>query len=225
MSIENSLGLNFKPEERHRGADLVYKEAVVLASTSDTTVRAFIKTIKVSLQAEGVETTQFQASCSCPLARKGTACKHIWAVLLKLEEKNCDFLNSKQILEINSSGSNNSGAGGPAPEKAAAAKQRQADYRKQQYDKQKARAKDYRRARRGLPSEGAGVDHEPPLVAEARAYFVKNGFFENEPLSLEPLLNAKRLLSRVFHPDKGGSHEETVELNRHFEHLRDYLKA
>ena len=43
-------------------------------------------------------------------------------------------------------------------------------------------------------------------------------------VTLEALLQAKKLLSRVFHPDKGGTHEETVELNHHFAIISAYLK-
>ena len=39
----------------------------------------------------------------------------------------------------------------------------------------------------------------------------------------EILKTAKKQLSRVFHPDKGGSHEEMVTLNANFDVLMEFL--
>jgi hypothetical protein len=38
------------------------------------------------------------------------------------------------------------------------------------------------------------------------------------------LAEAKRKLSRIFHPDKGGTHEESVELNQNCEILLRFIK-
>lgn len=65
----------------------------------------------------------------------------------------------------------------------------------------------------------------PKLIEKARQYFQSNGYEMKQPLELNELIEAKKHLSRVFHPDKGGSHEEILELNRNFQIISDYLKS
>lgn len=65
----------------------------------------------------------------------------------------------------------------------------------------------------------------PKLVEKARQYFQSNGYEMKQPLELNELIEARKHLSRVFHPDKGGSHEEILELNRNFQIISDYLKS
>lgn len=213
MSVEETLADSFRPEERSKGSELVRKDLVVISSASDTHVKAFVKAssaAKVTLLAEEVAGSSFSAECSCPAGRKGTLCRHIWAVLLKLETKQSDFLEGKVQIE----------GGEPAAPSPAAIKQ--SEYKKQQYEKQKARAKEIRREKKEAAS-GSQVTFPEP-VQEALDYFRVNGFPLNPPDS-EGLQNAKKLLARVFHPDKGGSHEEILELNANFEIVQDYLNS
>lgn len=216
MHIAEALADFFKPEDRKRGADLFNKDVVVISSASDTDVRAFIKATgacKVTLMAEDVVSSSFSADCSCPAAAKGMLCKHIWAVLLKLESKGYDFLESKQAVEKVSK---------VTPQKAQSTV-RQDDFKKLQYERQKLRNKEIRREKK--QSAAAAAFSYPPDVEEARAYFAQNGFDLTHPLDLEALNAARKLLARVFHPDKGGTHAETLQLNEHFEAIRSYLKS
>ena len=103
-----------------------------------------------------------------------------------------------------------------------AAKERQSLYRKTQYAKQKARAKEMRQGKKSPKPELNFLYPDP--VEEAREYFAANGFILNHPLDLELLIEAKKSLSQIFHPDKGGSHEESVLLNENFEIIYSYLK-
>jgi hypothetical protein len=194
----------FKPEDRKRGQDLIAD--TVIASRSDTAVRAYIKSVKISLKADDVASPLIRATCSCSSSQP---CKHLWAVILKLN--GADFLESKNQIETEDT---------PATPVNQVHKERQAEFRKQAYAKQKARAKTLRAEKKQLYTPPA----YPSEVEDARAYFSQNGF-ELEPLDSDGLLNAKKLLSRVFHPDKGGTHEETVTLNRNFEILQEYLKG
>jgi hypothetical protein len=63
----------------------------------------------------------------------------------------------------------------------------------------------------------------PAPVQESLDYFSANGF-PLDDLNMTALLNARKLLSRVFHPDKGGTHDEILELNSHFNVLESYLE-
>lgn len=214
-NVENNLSDFFKPEERKRGRDLVQKDLVHISSASDTDVRAFVKgstANKVSLSTVDVASRTFDADCSCTTSRKGLLCKHIWSVLLKLEDKGYDFLASKQDIQKVSR----------ANATQVEATSRRKDFQKERYEKQKDRAKERRLETKQAARTVAYV--YPPDVEEARAYFAQNGFAQESPLSLEPLINAKKLLSRIFHPDKGGTHEETVTLNQNFDVISNYLK-
>ena len=53
----------------------------------------------------------------------------------------------------------------------------------------------------------------------ALKYFSENGFPLGYPADQDELIKAKRILSNVFHPDKGGAHEEMLELIRNFKLL------
>jgi len=210
-----SLSDFFKPEDRKRGEDLFNQDVVMISSASDTEVRAFVKASgqpRVSLSADDVASESFKAVCSCPAAGKGALCKHVWATLLKLEDKGSDFLESKSAIEQVSTVS---------PVKTEI-KERQAVFQKQQYEKQKSRAKEMRREKKG---QAVQQFEYPPEVEDARTYFRENGFDLIHPLEMEALNSARKILSRVFHPDKGGTHAETLVLNQHFDSIRNYLKG
>jgi hypothetical protein len=85
-----------------------------------------------------------------------------------------------------------------------------------------------RKQLRNKNSKTAAVNsifHYPSNVEQARRYFQANGFEMKQPFELNEIVDAKKQLSRVFHPDKGGSHDEILELNRNFQILNDYLKS
>lgn len=202
----------FKYEDRTRGEETVARNAVTLASTSDSFITAFIRgssACKVSLSSEGVASSRVSAACSCSSGRRGILCKHVWAVILKLNGH--DFLDGKTEITTRSESK--------APPMSA----RATEVRKAFAEKQKERMKKIRLAKKGRVE--APTFSYPEAVEAARAFFLANGFELQHPLAIEPLLQAKKLLSRVFHPDKGGSHEETVELNQHFTAIADYLKG
>jgi uncharacterized Zn finger protein len=81
------------------------------------------------------------------------------------------------------------------------------------------------RKQRGDRKDRAPAFHYPSDVEQARQYFQANGFEMKQPFELSEIVDAKKQLSRVFHPDKGGSHDEILELNRNFQILSDYLKS
>ena len=209
MSIEPSLTECFRPEERKRGEDLFYKDVVFVSSAADTSVRALIKASgapRVSLATDDVTSPTFSAECSCPPFKKGVLCKHIWATLLQLESRDADFLTGKLEAE--------------AVVKEAAPKP--ADRQKERYQQQKERAKEMRREQKAAPKIRAAY---PEPVDEALGFFKVNGFDLAADLDLDHVLEAKRTLSRVFHPDKGGTHDEAIVLNQNYEILRDYLNG
>ena len=208
----------FMPEDRKRGDDLFAKELVSIASASDTQVRAFIKASgapRVSFTAADITSPGFQADCTCPSAKKGRLCKHIWATLLKLDAKGSDFLASKIAIE--------KGSAQMASPVNLAAKVRQAEYKQQRSEQNKARNKDRRRGKK--QSAAAAAFSYPDEVEAARAYFATNGFELTHPLALEPLDAARKLLARVFHPDKGGTHSEILTLNENYDIIAAYLGA
>ena len=214
------LASAFTPEARKHGSDLSEQGVVALAQASDTAVQAYVRVstpIRVALSSEAISSVSFVARCSCPAGRKRRLCKHVWATLLQVEKNHPDFLDSKRVV-------------GPPAEATAGAgedsfKQKQADNRKAHYQKQKARAKEQKQDKRNLESgrslKRAGPQ-APEAVVAALAYFSENGFPMLPPIDVEAVKNARKLLSRVFHPDKGGSHAEMLALNENAETLIEY---
>lgn len=201
----------FKPETRSSGAKLVAQEKVSLAGGSDTAVDAYVRVsppVKVRLSTANITSETIAAECSCSASQKGQYCKHIWAVLLCAEVKYPDFFIGKRYLEKTTIFID--------PEEASA-KLRASEYRKAEYQRQKLRAKE-----RKKPKEAKTY---PQDVESAIAYFTLNGFPMADDLSEAALGEAKRKLSRVFHPDKGGSHDEVVELNKYCEVIVRYLRG
>jgi hypothetical protein len=185
----------FAPDELRRGRDLIAKKAVLLSSTSDTLVRALVKDARLVIQSEDIASSRASAACNCNQGRKGHLCKHLAAVVLTLEERGFDFVSNKQELCVVEAEAR------PVPKKF-------------------ERPKKERPEKIRLPAFSYPSD-----VEDARTFFRDNGFDLAHPLAIDDLLNAKKLLMRVFHPDKGGTHEETVELNRHFAAVRAYLQS
>ncbi len=222
--MEDTFENLFKPEVRSAGRKLFAQEKVSISSGSDTSIQAYVRVappFKVVLTAEEIDSPTFSADCACPVAKKSRYCKHIWATLLQVEEKYPDFLLGK--VDIQPMGS---AQPSPAEEKKntyqEAAKEKANDYRKAQYQKQKQHAKDKKNQ-----GKSARPQFNAPVLSEeaeaALAYFAENGFPMSEGPSREILAEAKRKLSRVFHPDKGGSHDESVELNRNCDILLQLL--
>ncbi|MBC7387431.1 MAG: SWIM zinc finger family protein [Cryobacterium sp.] len=214
----------FKAEVRSHGSQLVSKDKVSLSHGSDTEIGGFVKgtpPARVAFQAESIESSTFTASCSCPMNAKSSFCKHVWAVLVQAIAERPDFFSEKISIEKKNSSS---------PKEAetsriqSEAKKRASDYRKAQYQKQKSHSK-AKKTGESVPSESKLPSTTPDAVSEAIQYFKTNGFFLDEEVSESGLGEAKRKLSRVFHPDKGGTHEETVELNLHSETIQKFLRG
>jgi hypothetical protein len=216
MQVEADFSTFFGSSERSKGAEFLRKEMVVISSASDTDVRALIKgssPCRITLTADGVNASSFTSSCTCPAGRKGQLCKHVWGVLLKLEEDGADFLVGK--IEVLPSSQKSS----PSSQTRAA---KQEEFKTQQKQRLKLRNQEIR-DRKKLEKRGPRFTY-PPHVQESLDFFSANGF-ALDALDHEALQFARRSLSRVFHPDKGGSHDEVIELNAHFEVLEDYLNG
>jgi uncharacterized Zn finger protein len=223
MQIDDTLGIFFKSETQTSGRRLVADEKVLLRSGGDTAIQAVIRMtppVQVKLSSESVESHAFTAECGCSAFKKGQLCKHLWATLLCVAQKYPDFLSAK--TEVHKSVAAIDPHAAAREEALAAAKQRASERRKEHYRQQKARTQKssgskVRNKMAALPS------HYPPEVEAAIQYFAENGFPMAEGPSELILSEAKRKLSRVFHPDKGGSHEESVQLNRNCDLIRQFL--
>ena len=212
MSVAQALKHFFKPEVRKSGFDYIKKNAVFISVNSDTLIEGFVKgstSARVSFKAQSIEDKTFFAQCNCPSSAKGQLCKHIWAVLLVVEGKYSDFLSSKTMIEKKSTEDN---------PKQSAFKEKQNDYKKQQYQKQKLRNKAIKEEKKKSKFQPVRPEY-PEEVEKALLFFEQNGFPLQIPFEEEALKNAKKKLSRVFHPDIGGSHQESVDLNVNYDVL------
>lgn len=216
----------FKPEVRSSGRSLSTKAKLTQSRPSDTEVQTYIHgsgNVKVILKSESVSDQSVLADCSCPQFKKGQFCKHIWAALLTCAEKNADFLEEKRDLEINdrpkAGVEKKTTSSQKREEFNTALKEKQADYRKQQYQKQKQRLSEQKKMKSGR----VDVAEYPEQVEKALDYFLKNGFPLRETMSKESIALAKKKLSRVFHPDAGGHHDEIIELNDFAETLMKFV--
>lgn len=208
MSLWESF---FKPETRHSGDRFISKDLVSVSSSSDTEVNGFIRAtsaFKISLKSKSIASTSFSATCSCPASQRGQLCKHIWAVVSLAHKKFPDFFQEKKEIE--------------APLKRSSEKNsyqlKQASFRKAQYQKMKELKKN-----RDKKSKAPEPEY-PVAIEKAVHYFRQNGFEFVAPVSEEQIQSAKKKLSRLFHPDLGGSHEEIVQLNTQSEVLLKYFK-
>jgi spore cortex formation protein SpoVR/YcgB (stage V sporulation) len=152
----------------------------------------------------------------------------MWAMLLAVEKKHPDFLESKTAIEKNERNSKKPKLkiSPEAEARAAEYKEKQAQFKKQQYEKQKAWAKEKRRQKKEKHHEGKESQSREKYsapVEQALEFFTKNGFKMEDLPTLEVLKLARKNLSRVFHPDKGGTHDETVVLNHHCEILSRFI--
>ncbi|QDK45985.1 hypothetical protein DOM22_12900 [Bdellovibrio sp. ZAP7] len=220
MSVEKLYEHFFKPEVRKQGREEFAAGLAVLSVAGDARIEGYVKAskpVKVLFVAESIASSSFAVDCMCSSAAKGTFCKHIWAILLQTEKKHPDFLDSKTNIE---KGSLFEVVESPF-------KAKQAEFKKIQYQKQKARAKEQRQQ---IKNKAKGVSSKSPKgttysqdVNTAFEFFSLNGFPLENNLDEESLKNAKKVLARVFHPDKGGTHDESVILNENYQILMDYL--
>lgn len=242
-STESALGRFFKGEIQASGAKLHAEEKVSIGSATDTEIQAFVRVsppAKVRLTTPSIASPVLIAHCGCPVAAKHQFCKHVWAVMLAAQERYPDFLGAKREIEkpepaeeapaakASPQGTRAHAAAERQAAYQASAKARAAEYRKEQYQKQKARAKGYKEKAKGGASQRtklgieAGASDE---VQAALAYFALNGFEMPAGPDEAVIREAKKTLSRVFHPDRGGSHAEASELNRNCELLLGVLKG
>jgi hypothetical protein len=223
MGLEERFGHFFKAETKSSGRKLFAGEKISISSHSDSGIHAYVRIApptKVTFASESVASEKFTVGCACPAAKRGQFCKHVWATLLAVEAICPDFLSQKRMIEKSSS-EDEALADNPDHPAKISANERASIYRKEQYQKQKLRAKEMKRGQK--KAEAFSQKAAPEELAEALNYFSLNGFPMNEGPSEEVVLEAKKRLSRVFHPDKGGSHEEMVELNRNCEIILRYL--
>ena len=228
--VETQFGDLFKPEVRSAGRKLYAQEKVAIANASDTGITTYVRVspaFKVNLLAESVASNTFTAECACPVARKGRFCKHLWASLLLTEIKHPDFLATKTHLDLLlSQGAKETAAPSSSPSLAPpsyqeTANKRASEYRKAQYQKQKQKIKEKKGSAKTNPPSPPRFSSE---IEQALRYFDQNGFPMPEGPSAEILAEAKRKLSRIFHPDKGGTHDESVELNQNCETLQVFFR-
>ncbi len=218
MSVEEKFGHFFKAESRRSGEKFLAKSKVTLSSGSETTIQVYVKTSPVTtvlLTSAGITSESFTVKCSCPAGKKRQFCKHVWAALLVAEKEKPDFLSLKRDIEI----SNEKSAEAVRPVRVdldrrrdfeKAAKERAAKYRKEEYQKNKERVKHWKQSKSAVR-----VNEFSPEIEAALRYFAKNGFPMPNGPDAQAVALAKRKLSRVFHPDSGGSDAEITELN-HF---------
>lgn len=225
----------FKPEVRSAGRALSAKGMVSVSRGSDTQIQCFIRGSspqKVTFSSESIDSPILLAACNCSLSKKGQTCKHMWASLLQLEETGSDILDSKNELITTASASSREAGKKPLSESQiayqqkraiseAAYKEKQANYRKQHYQSQKQKMD----AKKGKSSKLTPAPSFPDHVEEALKYFEINGFHLRTTLTSEDIGVARKKLARVFHPDKGGSHEEITELNNFAEILLEFAQS
>jgi len=218
----------FKSEARSHGRKILNEGKVSLSCPSETQAQAYIKastSIKVICKSISIQSQTLTVDCNCPASKKGQFCKHIWAVLLKIEMSNPDFLESKKEIDKQTYAVTDLKKISPQQqtraELNAALKAKQAAYRKQQYQKQKQRFKELNQEKK--MSAKKVLRSLPQEVEDALAFFNQNGFPLANQLDEEQIRQAKKKLSQVFHPDVGGSHHEILELNKYSEILTRFL--
>ena len=235
MSIAETFVEYFKPEIQKRGHEDYAKGLAFISNASDTQVQGYVKgmpPLKVAFRSDDISSPTFSASCTCSSAAKGLYCKHMWALLLAVEAKHPDFLESKTDIEKNdrlAKSERPTFMGQKTSPQAEAYKEKQAEFKKQQYEKQKAWAKERREEikqnkKKKEKDVEAPTPRFPQDIEAALKFFTSNGFIMNNLPNEEELNKARKQLARVYHPDKGGSHDEAVSLNLHFEALSRFIE-
>lgn len=215
----------FKPEVRNSGLAIVRKNKISIRQPSDTEINSITpgaSSFRTTLKCTHVASPMILANCNCSHGQKGLLCKHIWAIIVIAIEKNSDFFEGKTELISAGASSEQIQHKQKSIKKAdPETKAKQAEYRKQQYQKQKLRLKELKNSKNPkLASETF-----PDDVEEALEYFLKNGFPLRDSLTKADVAAAMKKLARVFHPDLGGSHEEILELNEYSEILTRFARS
>lgn len=221
----------FKPEVRNQGEKHFANGDVFLKIKADTQIQAYVKNsspIRIFFKTSSIASPHFSVSCSCPQFKKGQFCKHIWATLIAVENEFSDFLDSKKEFDRASTEQEKTSTKKELSEaevlriqkqseQKQKLKERQSDYRKTQYQKQKLKTKERKLKQKDPKNDDANLF--PDSVQRAVDFFKENGFAFIEPIDPNEVANARKILSRVFHPDKGGTHEEVLTLNANYDIL------
>ncbi len=226
-SFEQIFEPFFRPETRSAGRRFLHKQVVFLASLSDLevagVVRAGMTPVRVQIKTRSFEDPVLRASCLCPSATKGQLCRHVWAVLEKIHQDRPDFLLDKNSVECAGAAVGKTKVTAPKREIPdnfrQQVRERQKAYRQAQSAKQKA-WKEQKNPKR--PSRFAAPER-PADVQQALDYFNLNGFPIGEPLQSHEVASVKKKLSRLFHPDRGGTTEEFTELTEYCQTLIDFI--
>ena len=112
------------------------------------------------------------------------------------------------------------GSAQPESEAVLAAKARQLAYQKQIREKIKAQKKQ-KKPKNEIDAKKVVY---PTKIEEAIQYFTSNGIDITKNLDVESIGGARKKLAMVFHPDKGGTHEEILRLNKYYEILTKYFR-
>lgn len=207
----------FKPQDRKNGEDLYRKGSVRTGSCSDTEVHCYLSSPgshRVKLSSDGLTSSVIYTNCSCSSGKKGRLCKHVWATIIELDSQGADFLAEKTEVEP--------GSAQPESEAVLAAKARQLAYQKQIREKIKAQKK--QKLKKPKNEIDAKKVVYPTKIEEAIQYFTSNGIDITKNLDVESIGGARKKLAMVFHPDKGGTHEEILRLNKYYEILTKYFR-
>ena len=212
----------FKSSARSAGLRIYNEAKVTISKPSALEVIAYVKpNFRVSLKLESIQGGNLNADCNCTQSKKGELCKHIWAACVCVFEKSADFFEaSTEILKKDPEIRMTKPQSDAQIASKEAFKLKQETYRKEQYQKQKARAKEFKKNKKKTFEEPPAF---PRAVQIALDYFSQNGFsFENALNEIE-ISTARKKLARIFHPDIGGSHEEILELSNNTEILLKFV--
>lgn len=218
MPIHENLANYFKAEIRKRGEQDYRKDLGHISIGSDTQIQAFVRStppLRVTFSSATIADAEMTVSCTCRAGTKGSTCKHIWTILLATDALHPDFLDEKRTIQMISNQS--------LSEAATPYKTKQTEFKKLQYEKQKQWMKE-KKAEKKLKAEPPR-ERLPPDIENAFEFFLQNGFPLASSRDEESLKTAMKTLARIFHPDKGGTHEEATILNGHYATLtRFYTK-
>lgn len=211
----------FKSSARSAGQRLLNEAKVSFSKPSATEIAAYVKpNYRVILKSESLQSSSLNADCNCPPSKKGEFCKHIWAVFLAVFDKSPDFFENMSKITKNTPVLKQRVQSETQVNSQNAFKLKQDAYRKEQYQKQKARAKKFKKTKK---KSFVAEPQFPSDVQTALDYFSTNGFSFTDSLNKESIFIARKKLARIFHPDVGGSHDESTELNSQSEVLLKFV--
>ncbi len=221
MSIE-ILDSFFNSSARSSGSRYYIEGRVTILKPSSNEISSYVKpNFKVSLKSESYNSQNIRADCNCPPSQKGQLCKHIYAVFLAVSKISPDFLDNKKEIQKSTRTKITKALSEEKIASKAAFKEKQNDYRKQQYRKQKEWLNEIKNSKKNKSSNS--IVSFSADVQLAFDYFAKNGFAFDTSVDENAILFARKKLARIFHPDAGGSHEESTELNNYSDILLKYI--